>query len=182
MNRALMSACPNSIAWLELQEQDWQLRQKKELPEPVDASKLVAWRSTPEWFLRDMEYQYRKGFYHGIAEAAELILELYRRGGYARPTEIGNLLGNWCNELRKWKGRALEESPLDQVGTPTLKWVPWSEIKARALERDGGRCAQCGSTENLEAHHIEPVSEGGIPSLENILTLCWRCHHTKAVV
>jgi 5-methylcytosine-specific restriction endonuclease McrA len=44
--------------------------------------------------------------------------------------------------------------------------------------RDNFRCQECGSKENLEAHHIKPFSVA--PKLmyivENGLTLCHECH------
>jgi predicted restriction endonuclease len=44
--------------------------------------------------------------------------------------------------------------------------------------RDNFRCQECGSKENLEAHHIKPFSVA--PELmyivENGLTLCHECH------
>ena len=132
---------------------------------------------SPEWYNREMEYQYRKGFYHGMAEASELISDLYRRGGYVRPQEIANLLGDWCNDLRHWKSSAVTEQPLKRDhGTPSLKWIPWMDLKAQALVRDGGVCVHCGSSEKLESHHIDPVKQGGLPVLKNILTLCFVCH------
>ena len=48
----------------------------------------------------------------------------------------------------------------------------------RVKERDGKRCQHegCGETLHLEAHHIIPVSQGGLNTLENGVTLC-REHH-----
>lgn len=46
------------------------------------------------------------------------------------------------------------------------------------LEFDGNKCCYCGSTENLNAHHIKSKSE--FPELankiENGVTLCRKCH------
>ena len=45
------------------------------------------------------------------------------------------------------------------------------------LERDGHRCCRCGATEHLQAHHVDPVSEGGAPfDIGNGETVCYRCH------
>lgn len=44
------------------------------------------------------------------------------------------------------------------------------------LERDGHRCARCGAEEPLIVHHIWPVSQGGTPDVENLVTLCKPCH------
>lgn len=50
-----------------------------------------------------------------------------------------------------------------------------------AFDRDGWKCTQCGSRENLQAHHIEPVPKGVFDSVvvhrvENLQTLCTTCH------
>lgn len=47
-------------------------------------------------------------------------------------------------------------------------------------ERDENRCRYegCGATEELEAHHIIPVSQGGENTLDNGITLC-REHHQR---
>lgn len=46
---------------------------------------------------------------------------------------------------------------------------------ARILERDGGRCIHCGSTEGLIPHHRMNRGMGGSKELEvpsNVLTMC----------
>jgi hypothetical protein len=46
------------------------------------------------------------------------------------------------------------------------------------IERDKA-CQVCGSTENLQAHHIVPISEGGADIPENGEALCAGCHADK---
>jgi hypothetical protein len=157
-------------------EKEWQRILSNEWPPVMRCSEIMALPDPPEWYLREREYQYRKGFYHGMAEAAGLVARLYRKGGYVRPQEIANILGEWADELRRWKRRAIREQPLNDHAHPNLKWRPWAEVKREVHERDGHCCTECGSTEELEAHHIEPVSEGGTPTLRNLTTLCRRCH------
>ena len=53
------------------------------------------------------------------------------------------------------------------------------DLRLAALERDGFQCQQCGATEELEAHHITPLSKGGADVLENVVTLCKTCHRGK---
>jgi 5-methylcytosine-specific restriction endonuclease McrA len=50
-----------------------------------------------------------------------------------------------------------------------------------AFEREGWKCTKCGSREKLQAHHIEPISQGVIDlkvvhRVENLITLCAMCH------
>jgi RNA-directed DNA polymerase len=58
-------------------------------------------------------------------------------------------------------------------GTPSRRQAEWRETRTKVLQRDGYRCSQCGSTEELEVHHIKPTG-GNV--LDNLLTLCQRCH------
>lgn len=47
----------------------------------------------------------------------------------------------------------------------------------------GTVCSNCGSEENIEYHHIKPLSLGGTNELNNIVPLCSECHsllHGKA--
>lgn len=48
----------------------------------------------------------------------------------------------------------------------------------RVKEKDGYRCYICGNTEDLEVHHLIPVSHDRAQMLNvrNGITLCQRCH------
>jgi hypothetical protein len=61
----------------------------------------------------------------------------------------------------------------------------WRDLAARAKARDGHRCTVArlfgGScSEELHAHHLVPVSEGGpeIPGLDGVVTVCAAHHPT----
>jgi 5-methylcytosine-specific restriction endonuclease McrA len=49
-------------------------------------------------------------------------------------------------------------------------------LMKRILERDGWRCQNCGSVENLLVHHKIRRSQQGDDALRNLLTLCAYCH------
>jgi 5-methylcytosine-specific restriction endonuclease McrA len=52
----------------------------------------------------------------------------------------------------------------------------WQRARAEARRRDGNRCA-CGKTRNLQVHHIVSLEDGGDPfALNNLITVCARCH------
>jgi hypothetical protein len=56
----------------------------------------------------------------------------------------------------------------------------WFEARCEALERDNFECQDCGISENLHVHHIEPVSEGGAKfDTKNLITLCQEHHYEK---
>ena len=42
--------------------------------------------------------------------------------------------------------------------------------------RDGYRCALCDCTETIQVHHVIPRGEGGTNNVQNLITLCGRCH------
>ena len=56
----------------------------------------------------------------------------------------------------------------EQASTATAVW-----------RRDEGRCAECGSKENLEYDHIIPASEGGSSTERNLQLLCESCNRAK---
>ncbi len=51
-------------------------------------------------------------------------------------------------------------------------------LRQKVLVRDQHRCqaAGCGATRFLEVHHKTPRALGGDNRLENLTTLCSRCH------
>lgn len=58
----------------------------------------------------------------------------------------------------------------------------WKVIAAQVLARDGYKCARCGGAwrkgNGLHAHHIKPWAghPGDRFSIDNIITLCRKCH------
>ena len=46
------------------------------------------------------------------------------------------------------------------------------DVKDKVWNRDGGKCVECGSNENLEFDHIIPHSKGGANTYRNIQLLC----------
>jgi hypothetical protein len=54
------------------------------------------------------------------------------------------------------------------------------DIRQRAWQRYGGRCAECGSTQYLEFDHVIPVAKGGSNSDANVQLLCRGCNLKKS--
>ena len=69
----------------------------------------------------------------------------------------------------------LESSELPQSREP----IP-EDVRFFVWRRDGGKCAKCGSKENLEFDHIIPVSKGGSNTERNIQLLCEKCNREKS--
>jgi hypothetical protein len=54
------------------------------------------------------------------------------------------------------------------------------QVKREVWRRDDGRCADCGSNENLEYDHIIPFSRGGADTVRNLQLLCEPCNRRKS--
>jgi hypothetical protein len=70
-------------------------------------------------------------------------------------------------------------NPNWEDGRAVLPYAPGFAAKVRQLvrERDGDRCVECGSTTHLCVHHRD--FEKWNHSLDNLETLCRRCHTRK---
>ena len=51
-----------------------------------------------------------------------------------------------------------------------------SKLKAKVIKRDRGKCVNCQKTKNIQIHHINPKSQGGENSSDNLVCLCGACH------
>jgi hypothetical protein len=54
----------------------------------------------------------------------------------------------------------------------------WQQLRSRVIERDGGCCTECGSTDRPTVHHLTYENEGH-EKLEDLVTLCVSCHAKK---
>jgi 5-methylcytosine-specific restriction endonuclease McrA len=52
----------------------------------------------------------------------------------------------------------------------------WADLSRQIKQRDGNMCRKCGSSVNLEVHHIIPLSRNGSNNRSNLMTLCSKCH------
>lgn len=80
--------------------------------------------------------------------------------------------GKYCSLECKYEADRIFE----QNGGKFYSLAIWREIRKKCYERDNNSCTQCGSSENLHAHHIIPRRAGGVDELENLVTLCAKCH------
>ena len=57
----------------------------------------------------------------------------------------------------------------------------WRRLRGIVLKRDSARCVECGSVYRLQVDHIWPLFKGGSNSLDNLRTLCYKCHKDKTL-
>ena len=55
----------------------------------------------------------------------------------------------------------------------------WKARKKQVFDRDGYKCVECGSPFQIECDHIVNRSQRGNSSMENLATLCRKCHYDK---
>lgn len=53
------------------------------------------------------------------------------------------------------------------------------EVRRVVFERDGGKCAQCGSNFDLQYDYVIPVALGGATTVGNLQLLCGDCNREK---
>ncbi len=112
---------------------------------------------------------------------------LIKRGVAIRLNHVGSTGKHWklSEETKKKQSLAQskENNPMWKGGLTELNWgfyrsVEYKKWRDNIIKRDNNKCSQCGSVENLEAHHIKPRSIFPELSLisENGITLCHDCH------
>jgi len=53
----------------------------------------------------------------------------------------------------------------------------WEELKEATKKRDRYSCVKCGSQIHLHVHHKISLNNGGKNILNNLVTLCEKCHN-----
>lgn len=100
--------------------------------------------------------------------------------------DTGEEYGNDIEELNQNKDGELEVVDAVFVQDPKNRKPLDAVLRAKVLERDEYKCQCCtvGGMLHLhlmDIHHVIQVSQGGMDSLENLVTLCINCHHTVHV-
>ena len=63
---------------------------------------------------------------------------------------------------------------------PRIRKAPkqYARLRREILERDDWRCQECGSSKNLDVHHLLRRSALGDDAETNLIALCRACHQT----
>lgn len=61
---------------------------------------------------------------------------------------------------------------------PRLKLprIEYQALRNKVLERDDWRCQWCGAGNDLHVHHLKSRGKLGDDTMENLITLCAKCH------
>lgn len=52
----------------------------------------------------------------------------------------------------------------------------WQALRKLCFKRDDYKCVRCGSAKNLNAHHLNYMNLGRPGELDDLITLCGKCH------
>ena len=130
----------------------------------------------PEPSYEEAEFKYREGYRDGMYEAVRLMVE-FKRAGYQRTSDIANIIGDHVmGDVRQWMRRG---HTLNHERPPILAVNAWPELREQVFARDGRVCCLCSATEDLSIDHIEPVKDGGLPTLNNLRVLCRSCNSER---
>lgn len=120
----------------------------------------------------------------GTADATRFKSRVPWRGDWVSIWVQGECGHGWYLYIAQHKGQTFlftseNESPLlkDMPYADYLKTKHWQQVRHNAIERAGGRCQVCNSTDRLNVHHNTYERRGEeLPS--DVIVLCQRCHET----
>lgn len=52
-------------------------------------------------------------------------------------------------------------------------------LRKKIFDRDGNKCINCGSINNLTIDHIVPIRKGGVSVESNLQTMCFNCNQNN---
>ena len=110
-----------------------------------------------------------KGYYYSV------------KGVYTNDEQRLLVLEEFDKERKRFEQLKLKYDPkLPNSEDAYLRQRIPERVRIEVWRRDGGKCARCGSRENLEYDHIVPVSRGGSNTARNIELLCEKCNRSKS--
>lgn len=95
-----------------------------------------------------------------------------------------NSANNKLNGSLRWRGHLKRMSKymmFDEYDTEYAR-IKANQLKPYVFARDGVKCVKCSSEDELNVHHIRPLSKRGLSIMDNMITLCKPCHveiHSK---
>lgn len=154
--------------------------------------------SATEQMLQDMEFALASTYSDLTADFIEVYLEslgvlprftLYTKSRSKRDEE-GVITRTKTVSFTRAVLHSLELQLSKAVGQNTFAKQQRSEmtpeLREAVLRRDNYTCCKCGNSRYeepnllLEVDHILPIKAGGLTTLDNLQTLCWRCNRSKS--
>jgi HNH endonuclease len=86
-----------------------------------------------------------------------------------------------CGRISKARTTSGEGSHFWKGGVAHRNCAEFQNNRLIALERDGYKCVRCGSSDEVDIHHIVPYRKSKDHSVSNMETLCKK-HHAEAEV
>jgi 5-methylcytosine-specific restriction endonuclease McrA len=65
---------------------------------------------------------------------------------------------------------------IGKTGRIRLSGEEYEKLRHELLKRDGWKCQMCGTSMNLQVHHLLFRSHQGSDTDRNLITLCAECH------
>ncbi|WP_205710959.1 HNH endonuclease [Isoptericola sp. BMS4] len=96
------------------------------------------------------------------------------------PQDVLALLNEKANgrRLQLEKAHALQAMATELDRKARREPIP-QDVKITIWQRDGGRCVECSSNQDLEFDHIIPLALGGSNTMRNLQLLCAVCNGRK---
>lgn len=96
------------------------------------------------------------------------------------PEDVLALANESANRRRMQleKAHALQAMTTELEAGRRRKAIP-QDVKITVWQRDGGRCVDCESKQDLEFDHIIPLAMGGANTSRNLQLLCGTCNRRK---
>lgn len=137
----------------------------------------------------DAEVMFTRGLAYAGAEETSgfipsgIVPTLCRRRRYEATADALVKAGKWKRvrggyRIVGWSDDLLVTPLLLRRMKRTRQRIP-DDVRRAVFERDQGRCARCGTTDNLQLDHIYPWSRGGPDIVENLQLLCQPCNGSK---
>jgi len=112
-------------------------------------------------------------------KANKLYIEYKNKSKYSFITEFSeNIDKNNVEAISYCTNTSI--SYIKQIISGRIKYGLTDKERKEILKRDNHKCRYCGDTNNLEIHHVIPVSHGGNKKDDNLCTLCKNCHFNIA--
>lgn len=132
----------------------------------------------PEGFARAIEIVRRVSAEEGLHPSDVTVAHIKAWGLYS---PFINLFAGKLSKLRELAsaGIPLLENPRADSRTSRVRSRLSNAVMSEVWTRDGGKCVDCGSIEDLEFDHIIPFSKGGSSEVENLRILCRACNRKR---